>query len=354
MSTTGRNGMRRIAAKIGVLLLATLSLSPPLRAQRAVLLYVIDGLQLDAARVAMNSGAENMKYLYENGAWAKEAYCTSPEARVVLPDDTRPWGNASPPNVAMHTGTHIFESKEIDDVFLSAQKHGIRSVFAGSAENYSVINTSTFSLSLDQNDSLVVAFVIDKLLKDSASLLSVHVQQLRRTWKGPVDELRPDSPYISAVVEADRLLGTIIDALKSRGLWDSTFVIITSDHGMGQTERSDHPSSVRSSWETYLNFYGPGIRKGVSIPYAESPDIALFIAHVLRLSPLAGHTGGVSDQSLRPTTGVLPVHVFENGPESIEHPMYIRRFLESHSWSAPESYAAYREAMIAFVGSTTH
>ena len=83
-------------------------------------------------------------------------------------------------------------------------------------------------------------------------------------------------------------------------------------------------------------------------------DIALFIAHVLRLSPLAGHTGGVSDQSLRPTTGVLPVHVFENGPESIEHPMYIRRFLESHSWSAPESYAAYREAMIAFVGSTTH
>ncbi|HEX9829842.1 MAG TPA: hypothetical protein VGB10_06485, partial [Bacteroidota bacterium] len=75
-----------------------------------VVLFIIDGLQHDAAQAAIAHGAVNMKYFHDNGVWVQEAYCTSPAPIAYLPDNSRPWGTASPPNVAMHTGTHVFES----------------------------------------------------------------------------------------------------------------------------------------------------------------------------------------------------------------------------------------------------
>ena len=38
----------------------------------------------------------------------------------------------------MHTGTHLFESRKIDDIFTSAKRAGIKSVFAGGSPNYKV------------------------------------------------------------------------------------------------------------------------------------------------------------------------------------------------------------------------
>ncbi len=96
-----------------------------------VVLFVIDGLQRDAAEAAAKNGADNLKYLMENGVSVREAYSTSPAPRMFLPDGSLPWGTSSSPNVAMHTGTHVYESRQMDDIFLSAKRSGIKSQFAG-------------------------------------------------------------------------------------------------------------------------------------------------------------------------------------------------------------------------------
>ena len=314
-----------------------------------VLLFIIDGLQSDAARVAIANGATNMKFLFENGVSVQEAYCSSPSAIAFLPDKSRPWGTASPPNVAMHTGTHVFESKEMDDVFRAGQRVGIKSVFSGSAENYKVLTSPNYTYAVNHQDSLVVDFALDHFRKDGARLLSIHVQELRSHWTGPEDKLNPGSGYQNALRTVDRHLGRIIETLKRHGVWDSTYVIVSSDHGMGMTGRSDHPASSLSSWTIYMNFYGPGIKRGKVIPYAETPDIALLIARLLSLPPLKGHTNpGVSVEP-RGTTGTFLSNLFEGDTSEVDHPKLIRRYLESKKWKPADDYAEYRAAMLSLV-----
>jgi hypothetical protein len=331
-------------------LLFTISpLSHPSAAKRTVLLFIVDGLQSDAAKVAMANGAVNMKFLFDNGVWVAEAYCTSPAARVYLPDGSRPWGSAAPPNIAMHTGTHVFESRQMDDVFLAARGANIKSVFAGSAENYTVINTADFCYAVSNSDSIVVDFAIHHLKKDGARLLSLHVQEERRYWRGPEEKLRPESEYQHYLLCVDHLLGKLLDALKAEGVWDSTYVIVSSDHGMGMTKQSDHPPSVLSSWEPYMNFYGPGVKKGKAIPYAETPDIALLIDDLLRLQPLKGHTDPAVTVEPKGPTGTLLTNIFEGGSAEVNHPKFIRRYLKSKNWKPSDDYAEYRLAMLSLM-----
>jgi len=351
---TGRAILRTcFNALLSWLLFVSLALAEPGGAQRTLLLFIVDGLQSDAAKVAMAHGARNIQYFFDNGVWVKEAYCSSPSERLYLPDKSMPWGTAAPPNVAMHTGTHIFESRDMDDVFLAARRAHIRSVFSGSAENYKVFNTADFCFARNNADSEVVAFAINHLKKDGVRLLSIHVQETRRNWTGPEDKIRPQSKYQRYLLVVDRLLGKLVDALRDQGVWDSTYVIVASDHGMGLTAQSDHPASVLSSWQPYMNFYGPGVKKGATIPYAETPDIAMMIAHMLGLPSLLGHTDPALSITPKGTTGTLLTNIFENNPETIPHPQLIRRYLASKNWKPSDDYAEYRLVMLSLIRDLT-
>lgn len=345
----GASGLVILSSTLLTLFPSSSVQSQPENAQRAVLLYIVDGLQSDAAKAAMALGARNMKFLFENGVWVEEAYCSSPSGRLYLPDNSMPWGTSSPPNVAMHTGTHIFESRQMDDVFLAARRANIVSLFSGSAENYKVFNTASYCYAVSNTDSIAVDFAIHHLRSDNARLLSLHMQETRRHWTGPAEKAKPDSPYQRYLLQVDHLLGKLISALKTEGLWDSTLVIVSSDHGMGTTKRSDHPASEASSWQPYMNFYGPGVKRGQTIPYAETPDIAILIAHWLRLSQLQGHTDPNVAVVPRGTTGTLLSNIFEGNPTEPHHPKLIRRYLESKNWKPSDDYAEYRLAMISLL-----
>jgi hypothetical protein len=234
----------------------------------------------------------------------------------------------------------------MDDVFLAARRSGIVSLFSGNAENYSVFDTPDYCYAASTTDSLVVDFAVEHIRKDKARLLSLHIQETRRNWTGPDDRLKPDSRYQRYLLQVDRLLGRIVRVLKEGSMWDSTLVIISSDHGMGMTVKSDHPASVISSWRIYMNFYGPGIKRGKSIPYAETPDIAMIIAHYLALPPLQGHTNPAVSVVPRGVTGTLLTNVFEGNPDEIDHPRFIRRYLEGKNWKPADDYAEYREGML--------
>jgi len=296
--------------------------------ESVVVLFVIDGLQRDAAEVAAANGASNLRFLIENGVYVKEAYCTSPAPRMFLPDGSLPWGTSSSPNVAMHTGTHVFESRQMDDIFLSARRAKIKSVFAGGAVNYEEFTTPDFCYAGSLSDSMVVQHGINHLKKDGVRLIRLHLQRIRDRWTGPEDKLDPASEYQKAVIKCDHLLGKLIEALRSENVWKESYIIVAGDHGMGITSQSDHPPSVYSSWLTFMNFYGPGIRKGENIPYAESPDLAIMVNYLLRLEPLKGHIDPSVPEATGGVTGTLLTNIFEDKSRMLKHPQMIRRYLK--------------------------
>lgn len=312
-----------------------------------VLMFLIDGLQTATVQTGVANGATHIKFLIDNGVTAQSVYTTSPAARAQLPDGSLPWGNATSGNVAAHTGCHLFESNQMDDIFLAASKAGIKSVFIGGDANYGVFTTPDFEASGKLSDQEVASQAIAHLKTDHARLIRLHFQRIRDFWTGPASQTNPSSTYIQHLLEVDGLLGDLRAALEQEGAWDSTYVILSSDHGMGQSASSDHPPSTLSSWKNVMYFYGPGVKKGATIPYAETPDAAVLAAHLLKLAPLQGHTDPAVKLTLKAATGTLLSNIFEGEPAELSHPRYLEKYLNTGTYTGSGTeYADYRRGML--------
>src|SRR5262245_40205072 len=97
----------------------------PKVANPVVVQFMVDGIDHSSVRTAVANGATTLASLLKQGVTVDTYYCTSPAPRLALPDGSLPWGGSTSSNVAMHTGTHLFESYNIDDIFLNAKRAGI-------------------------------------------------------------------------------------------------------------------------------------------------------------------------------------------------------------------------------------
>jgi hypothetical protein len=344
---------------IGIVL-AVIATAPALIAQRGaapkvanpvVIQFIVDGIDHNSVRTAVASGATTLGSLLKQGVTAETYYCTSPAPRLDLPDGSRPWGGSTSSNVAMHTGTHLFESYNIDDIFLSARRAGIKSVFAGGSNNYAIFKNADFLYygANELTDEMVVDHGLRHLTKDNARLLRLHLQHIRNAWRGPSDTTNPKSEYIQYFVKTvDPQLARLIAGLKTAGVWDRTYIIFGSDHGMGQTSQSGHPQSVLSSWSTFMAFYGPGVKRGATIPYAEGPDVAIMTNYFLGQPPLRGHLDPKVPANIGRVSGVLLENALEGGPADVKHPRLIERYLKS-DMPRGDAYVDYRAAMMKFM-----
>lgn len=317
--------------------------------QPIVVQFIIDGLMKDAVETAIKAGAKNLKYFANNGVIVEDAYSNSPVGRVKLPDGSEPWRGASPPNIGMHTGTHVFETQDLDDIFLSAKRKGIKSVYVGGHTLYDVFTTADVHYAEIMSDQKVVELAIKHIKEDGARLVRLHLQEIRSSWNGPKSKTDPNSKYIKAIVNADAQLGKLVEFLKEERLWEDAYFIISADHGMGTLKKSNHLSEQLSSWQIYMNFYGPGIKKGATIPYAESPDVALMTNHFMGLKPLKGYTSKLNYLKNNSTTGVFLNNIFKGTPDNLDHPKWIKTYLDNTKSSPPNDYLHYREAMIRFI-----
>lgn len=317
--------------------------------QPIVVQFIIDGLMKDAAETAVVAGAEHLKYFSESGVVVEDAYSNSPMGRVKLPDGTEPWGGASPPNIGMHTGTHVFENQDLDDIFLSARRNGIKSVYVGGHTLYDIFKTPDVYYAEIMPDEKVIALGIKHIKEDGARLVRLHLQEIRSYWKGPQDKTNPDSAYIKSILNADAQLGKLISFLKDENLWKNAFFIISADHGMGTLTKSNHLPEQLSSWQIYMNFYGPGVKKGTTIPYAESPDVAIMTNYFMGLPNLKGYTSKVSTLKELGTTGTFLKNILEGNPDDISHPKWIKMYLDDNAGSPANDYLHYREAMLKFI-----
>ena len=312
-----------------------------------VVMFLIDGLQTATVQTAVANGANNIKFLIDNGVTAQSVYTTSPAAKAQLPDGSLPWQNATSGNVAAHTGCHLFESNDMDDIFLAAKAAGIKAMFAGGDANYGVFTTPEIKYSGKLEDAVVVQRAIDHLKADKVRLIRLHLQRIRDFWSGPASETTPSSPYIRHLVEVDGLLGDLRKALEDQGVWSHTYVILSSDHGMGQTASSDHPPSTLSSWKNVMYFYGPGVKKAATIPYAETPDSAVMAAYLLKLPTLRGHLDAAVTLEKKGATATLLTNIFEGEPMEVSHPRYIETYLNTGTYTGSGTeYADYHAGML--------
>jgi hypothetical protein len=351
--------MRRMRLLAIGIIITTVALGQVLAGQSAmpkvpnpvVVQFMVDGIDSNSVRTAVANGATTLGALLKQGVTVDTYYCTSPAPRLQLPDKSLPWGGSTSSNVAMHTGTHLFESYNIDDIFLSAKRAGIKSMFSGGSRNYAIFKNADFLyFGADElTDAMVVDHGLQHLQKDNARLLRLHLQHIRNAWRGPSDTTNPKSEYIQYFVKTvDPQLARLIAGLKSAGVWDRTYIIFGSDHGMGQTSQSNHPQSVLSSWQTFMAFYGPGVKRGARIPYAEGPDVAVMTNYFLGLPPLQGHLDPKVPKNLGRVTGVLLENALEGGPADVKHPRYLERYLKSNMPRGDE-YVDYRAAMVKFL-----
>src|SRR4030095_16062383 len=170
----------------------------PRPVQNAVVVqFMVDGIDANTVRTAVANGAATLGGLLKQGVTVQTYYCTSPAPRLQLPDGSLPWGGSTSSNVAMHTGTHLFESKKMDDIFLNAKRAGIKSVFAGGSPNYVIFDTTDFLYyGNDLTDQQVIDRALQHFNKDGARLLRLHPQHIRDHWKGPSDTTNPKSDYV--------------------------------------------------------------------------------------------------------------------------------------------------------------
>jgi hypothetical protein len=321
-------------------------------ANTTVVLILFDGLQADAARTAAANGATNLKLVIDNGVVVETARSTSPAARTTLPDGSLPWGNATSGNIAAHTGTHLYEAGPagLDDIFLAARRAGIKSVFAGGDANYSGLVTADFRFAANVSDEMVVQQAIGHLKTDKVRLLRLHLQRIRDDWSGPAGKTDPASAYQRHLVMSDAYLGQLIQALKDEGVWDQTYLVLTADHGMGQTSASEHPPSSASAWNIFMAFMGPDLKKGATIPYAELPDVAVTVGRFLGLPPLWGHTATDVSLAQKGPTGTVLTNLFMGAPTEIPHPRFVDKYLQMGTFStAGDLYPPYRAAMLSLI-----
>jgi arylsulfatase A-like enzyme len=206
--------------------------------------------------------------------------------------------------------------------------------------------TADFHYAAGVSDEVVVQQAIKHLKADKVRLLRLHLQRIRDDWSGPAGKTNAMSPYVRHIIASDAFLGQLIQTLKDEGVWNDTYLVVTADHGMGQTTASGHPASTASSWDIFMGFYGPGLKKGATIPYAELPDVAVTAAHWLGLT-LKGHTSASVPVAKKGPTGTLLTNLVAGMPDEIAHPRYVEQYLKMNTFpGTADMYPAYRAAML--------
>lgn len=93
--------------------------------------------------------------------------------------------------------------------------------------------------------------------------------------------------YLRAIERADQAVGMLVDNLKGRGTYESTLLVILSDHGMtGTTHGSRDPGDMTIP----VIFVGPGVTEG-QLSDVKIIDVAPTVAALFGLRAPAGSEG---------------------------------------------------------------
>lgn len=286
-------------AAVFVCLAILLGLSNVVMAQQSnrVILFMIDGLHWQAPQKANMS---NFASLIDEGTYIQKSYVVIPHHPTI--GDYSEFNTCSFPNPVLHAGT----------VFVKPENNWIQEVLPTDRQSAFVVNTSAYRsvsrgftttvMDATLTDREVVEYSIELLENQDPAFMRIHLQTSGELGRSVsiADPSTPyfrnifgeDSPYVASIENADKLLGELVSYLKESGKWDSTVLIVTSDHGQSKT--GWHPMLDEDSWVTPMVFAGAGIASNRSLPYFEHTDLSPTIAHLLGVQK-PNNDGGSGD-----------------------------------------------------------
>lgn len=253
-----------------------------------VVIIGIDGLSVDGVK---NSRMPNLNKLRKDGAFTFKA-------RGVMPTSSSPnWAS-----MIMGAGP---EQHGITSNDWKLNKHTIEPTFIGPGGIFPTI----FCILRQQRPSSKAAVVHD--WDDFGRLVEKDMVTILEHKVGPdltidratevLKELKPDllfihldsvdhaghkegwgtPEYYQAVEHVDELIGRVLATLQEAGIADSTFVLVTADHGgLGKSHGGESMAELEIPWIVH----GPGVIKGTEITaHVNTYDTAATVAYVLGL-----------------------------------------------------------------------
>jgi len=285
---------------------------------RKVILFMIDGLHWEAP-AKLNMPVLNG--LIKEGTYIQKSYMIIPHHPTV--GDYSSYNSCSFPNPMLHEGT----------VFIKPGNKMIQEMVSPKYQTAFVVNTNAYSsvgrgfttciMDPLMTDEQVVIQAEDLLKTQDIRFMRIHLQTpgimgvsvaMNSAGKSYSKNIwGTGSPYVSAIENADKLLGKFIEYLKTSGKWENTVLIVTSDHG--QSNVGWHPMLDEDSWMTPLVFVGDGIARGRSLSYFEHTDLAPTIAWLLGVN--APNNDGGAGKAVKEITEECDVSGY-NPPQYIK------------------------------------
>jgi arylsulfatase A-like enzyme len=116
--------------------------------------------------------------------------------------------------------------------------------------------------------------------RERPALLFIHLDNVDHAGH---DHGWGSTAYYAAVAEADRLIGEVISMLDDESAWDSTYVLVTSDHG-----GTPHGHGKNSLEEIQIPWIlaGPSVAPGEIAGLVNTFDTAATLAWIFGLGPM--------------------------------------------------------------------
>ena len=258
------------------------------------LVITIDGLRPDAI---LKADAPNLKALIKEGSYTPSAKTVDPPK--TLPSHTSLVTGLVPKKHLTFINEWIEDMGyvEFDTIFTLAKKEGFSTaMFVGKDKlNFIAVPKSIDKLEVVEYSPTSVKEIsnsfISYMKENTPGITLIHFPE-------------PDIPghkngwmseeYLNALQRVDTELGNIINALKQAGIYEKTFLVITSDHGgKGKTHKGDHPDVTTIPWLAV----GEGVKQDYSIKEkVYIYDTAPTVLKALGISPPQNIDGRVLEE----------------------------------------------------------
>lgn len=258
------------------------------------LVITIDGLRADAIAKA---NAPNLTDLIKEGSYTPSAKTVDPPK--TLPSHTSLVTGLVPKKHLTFINEWIEDMGyvEFDTIFTLAKKEGFSTaMFVGKDKlNFIAVPNSIDKLEVVEYSPTSVKEISNSFIsymkenKPRMTLIHFPEPDITGHKQGWMSE-----EYLNALQRVDAELGNIINALKQAGIYEKTFLVITSDHGgKDKTHKGDHPDVTTIPWLAI----GEGVKQDYSIKEkVYIYDTAPTVLKALGISPPQNIDGRVLEE----------------------------------------------------------
>jgi predicted AlkP superfamily pyrophosphatase or phosphodiesterase len=257
--------LRLLFSVVTVLLAARASLAQttrPVPQIKHAVIISIDGLRPD---LLLRANTPNLHRLFNSGCFSFWARTT--ELSVTLPSHTSMLTGVTPEKHGITFNDDGPEEQvypRVPTLFQLAKKAGYTTAVSTTKSKFTALTKDVDWVSVPPrkqtfSDEDAARHALDMLREHRPDVLFLHLGNVDAVghaigWATP--------EQIAAIEVADACVGQVLAALKELGLADSTFVLVTADHGgTGRWHGPDDPRARHIPWI----IAGPGLRRGLDL-----------------------------------------------------------------------------------------